>query len=251
MRAAAAAPRRTSRRAFPWGVLVWPALLGACLWPSVLPRLLRPLAAGEVPPFDPPLWQLTLTHLGLVLLASAAVLAVGLPLAVLVTRPGWGALRQLTEALVGLGQTVPTFAVLALAVPALGFGWAPTLLGMLLYGLVPVVGGAVAGLAAVDRGALNAARGMGMAPFQRLWRVELPLARPVLLAGLRTSAVYNVGTATVGAALGAGGLGGPIIGGLSQQNTALVLAGALPAALLALSLDRLLALVPHSGHQES
>lgn len=240
---AAPARGRPAPRTLPWGVLVWPALLGVCLWPGVLPHVLGPLTAGEWPPPDPPLWQLTLTHLGLVLLASAAVLVTGLPLAVLVTRPGQGALRQLTGALAGLGQTVPTFALLALAVPALGFGWAPTLLGMLLYGLVPVVSNAVAGLDTVDRATLDAARGMGMTPGQRLRRVELPLALPVVLAGIRTSTVYNVGTATVGAALGAGGLGGPIIAGLSQQNSALVLVGALLAALLALSLDSLLALL--------
>ncbi|PNY80993.1 ABC transporter permease [Deinococcus koreensis] len=228
----------------PWGALLWPALLGLCLWPGVLPALLRPLNLGEVgPAFDPPLWRLTLVHLGLVLLSTVLVVLIGLPIAVAVTRPARAALRSLAETLVGLGQTVPTFAILALAVPALGFGWKPTLLGLVVYGLVPVVSNAVAGLQNVDGGALDAARGMGMTTAQRLWRVELPLALPVILAGVRTSTVYNVGTATVGAALGAGGLGEPIINGLSQQNTALVLVGALLAALLALSLDAALGLI--------
>lgn len=231
---------RPSRR---WGVLVWPGLLLICLIPGVLPWLLQGLSPGERLSFAPPLWQLTLTHLALVLLATATAVLLGVPLAVLVTRPGREALRQLTETLVGLGQTVPTFAILALAVPALGFGWAPTLLGLIVYGLVPVVSNGVAGLLSVDRGILDAARGMGMTGRQRLWRVELPLALPVLLAGVRTSTVYNVGTATVGAALGAGGLGVPIINGLSQQNTGLVLVGAILAALLALTLDALLGLV--------
>lgn len=235
----AAAPRRVQR----WGVLVWPTLLAVCLVPGVLPWLVQGLSPGGRLTFSPPLWQLTLTHLALVLLATAVVLLIGVPLAVVVTRPGREALRQLTETLVGLGQTVPTFAILALAVPALGFGWAPTLLGLIVYGLVPVVSNGVAGLLGVDRGTLDAARGMGMTAGQRLRRVELPLALPVLLAGVRTSTVYNVGTATVGAALGAGGLGAPIINGLSQQNTGLVLVGAVLAALLALSLDALLSLV--------
>lgn len=227
-----------------WPALLWLALLTTCLWPGTLPRLLSRLNLGELPPtFDPPLWQLTLTHLGLVVLATGLVLLIGLPLAVAVTRPGRDALRHLAESLAGLGQTVPTFAILALAVPALGFGWKPTLLGLLVYGLMPVLGNAVAGLQSVDRGALDAARGMGMTPGQRLRWVELPLAWPVALAGLRTSMVYNVGTATVGAALGAGGLGDPIINGLSQQNTALVTVGAVLAALLALSLDALLGLL--------
>lgn len=231
-----------SARGGRWAALVWPTLLLLCLIPGVLPALIDPLGLGEVGTPERPLWQLTLTHLGLVVLASVVVLALGLPLAVAVTRPGRDALRQLSETLVGLGQTVPTFAVLALAVPALGFGWAPTLLGLIVYGLVPVVSNAVVGLQGVSPGALDAARGMGMSTRQCLWRVELPLARPVILAGVRTSTVYNVGTATVGAALGAGGLGEPIINGLSQQNTALVLSGAVLAALLALSLDALMAL---------
>lgn len=227
---------------------MWPTLLACCLLPGVLPRLVGPLLPGKPLTFDPPLWQLTLTHLSLVLLATAAVLLLGLPLAVAVTRPGREALRELTETLVGLGQTVPTFAILALAVPALGFGWAPTLLGLIVYGLVPVVSNGMAGLLTVDRALLDAARGMGMTPGQQLRRVELPLALPVLLAGVRTSTVYNVGTATVGAALGAGGLGSPIINGLSQQNTSLVLVGAVLAALLALSLDALLGLF--AGQEE-
>lgn len=233
---------KAARRAGIWAALLWPALLLICLIPGVLPGLIDPLGLGEVGTFEPPLWRLTLTHLGLVLLSSVIVLGLGLPLAVAVTRARRDALRQLAETLVGLGQTVPTFAVLALAVPVLGFGWAPTLLGLIVYGLVPVVSNAVVGLQAVSPGALDAARGMGMSASQRLWRVELPLARPVILAGVRTSTVYNVGTATVGAALGAGGLGEPIINGLSQQNTALVLAGAVLAALLALSLDALMSL---------
>ncbi|MCD0159154.1 ABC transporter permease [Deinococcus sp. 6GRE01] len=230
------------RRGRVGAALLWPALLLGCLIPGVLPALINPLGLGEVGTVEPPLWRLTLTHLGLVLLSSVVVLGLGVPLAIAVTRPGRDALRRLADTLVGLGQTVPTFAVLALAVPVLGFGWAPTLLGLIVYGLVPVVSNAVVGLQGVSPGAVDAARGMGMSARQRLWRVELPLARPVILAGVRTSTVYNVGTATVGAALGAGGLGEPIINGLSQQNTALVLTGAVLAALLALSLDALMSL---------
>ncbi|OOV14368.1 ABC transporter permease [Deinococcus sp. LM3] len=233
---------RRGRRRRVGAALLWPTLLLGCLIPGVLPALINPLGLGEIGTFESPLWRLTLTHLGLVLLSSVVVLGLGVPLAVAVTRPGRDALRRLADTLVGLGQTVPTFAVLALAVPVLGFGWAPTLLGLIVYGVVPVVSNAVVGLQGVSPGAVDAARGMGMSARQRLWRVELPLARPVILAGVRTSTVYNVGTATVGAALGAGGLGEPIINGLSQQNTALVLTGAVLAALLALSLDALMSL---------
>ena len=239
--ALASAPIR--RRRVRFGVLLWPALLLLCLFTPVLPRLLAGLSAGTPPTTEVPLWQLTLTHLELVLGAEVIVLAIGVPLAVYVTRPGRRALLQLAEALTGLGQTVPTIAVLALAVPVLGFGTAPTLVGLILYGLVPVVGNAAAGLLGVDGGVQDAARGMGMSARQRLLHIELPLSLPVLWAGIRTSTVYNVGTATIGAALGAGGLGTPIINGLSQVNTGLVFLGAILAALLALSLDSLLSLV--------
>jgi osmoprotectant transport system permease protein len=234
-------PRRLGGRLL--NALIWPVLLLIGLFTPVLPRLLTPLSAGVPPSTDSPLWQLTLVHLGLVLGAELVVLAVGVPLAIYVTRPGRAALMQLAEAVTGLGQTVPTIAVLALAVPALGFGTAPTLVGLILYGLVPVVSNAVAGLLGVDKAVQDAARGMGMSPWQRLTRIELPLSLPVLSAGIRTSTVYNVGTATIGAALGAGGLGDPIINGLSQQNTGLVLLGAVLAGLLALSLDGLLGLL--------
>jgi osmoprotectant transport system permease protein len=108
---------------------------------------------------------------------------------------------------------------------------------------MPVVSNGIAGLVSLDKSVLDAATGMGMTERQRLYKIELPLALPVLLAGVRTSTVYNVATAVVGAALGAGGLGLPIINGLSQQNTGLVLIGAIVSALLALTLDALLALV--------
>lgn len=238
--AASALPR--PRRGFPWWLL-WPLLLGLSLWPGLLNRLVAPLDGGRPPTLDSPLWQLALTHLGLVLLAELIVLAVGVPVVLLVTRPGQRAFRRLAETISGLGQTVPTLAILALAVPVLGYGLKPTLLGLSLYGLMPVVSNGIAGLRGVPPEVLDAAHGMGMSPAQRLLRVELPLSLPVWLAGLRTSLVYNVGTATIGAALGAGGLGEPIIGGLSQQDTGLVLLGAVTAALLALSLDALLGLL--------
>lgn len=223
--------------------LIWPVLLGLALIPGWLPKLVAPLSAGIPPETDKPLWQLTLDHLLLVLLAEGIILLLALPTVVFVTRPHNQSFLRLTETLTGLGQTVPTLAILALAVPALGFGVYPTLLGLILYGLVPVISNGIAGLLSVDGGVLDAATGTGMTSVQRLFRIEFPLAMPVLLAGIRTSTVYNVGTATIGAALGAGGLGSPIINGLSQQNTGLVMVGALTAALLALSLDALLGLI--------
>lgn len=221
--------------------LAWTALLGLAVWPGLLERLLLPLSGDAGISLSAPLWQLTALHLGLVLLSSLIVVALAVPLGIYATRPGNRAFASLLESLTGLGQTVPTLAILALAVPLLGFGLGPTLLGMVLYGLYPVLSGTVAGLGSVPDGVRDAGRGMGMSPWQLLRRAELPPAWPLILAGIRTATVYNVATATIGAALGAGGLGLPIINGLSQQNTALVLCGAIAAALLALSLDAWLA----------
>jgi osmoprotectant transport system permease protein len=225
-------------------VVVYSGLLALCLIPNLLANLIGGLLGIQAPNIgDASLLSLLLVHLGVVLVAEVVVLLFGVPLAVVVTRTGRMAWMRLAEALAGLGQTVPTLAILALAVPTLGLGLLPTMLGLVLYGLMPVVSNGIAGLVNLDKGVLDAATGMGMTERQRLYKVELPLALPVLLAGVRTSTVYNVATAVVGAALGAGGLGLLIINGLSQQNTGLVLVGATISALLALTLDALLALV--------
>lgn len=236
-------PARRQRPGKLWPAVLFPAFLLVGLVPGLLSRLLAPLSENIPPdPGDTPLWKLALIHLGLVLGAELIVLLIGVPLAIVVTRPGREALMRLAEAFTGLGQTVPTLAILALAVPTLGLGLKPTLLGLVLYGLVPVVSNGIAGLVNVDKASLDAARGMGMTRGQRLWRIELPLSAPVLMAGIRTSTVYNVATATIGAALGSSGLGLLIINGLSQQNTALVMLGAVLSALMALSLDAILGL---------
>ncbi len=134
-------------------------------------------------------------------------------------------------------QTFPPVAVLALAVPAFGFGLRPTLIALVVYGLLPVARSTIVGLEGVPPDALEAARGMGMGPWERLTQVELPLAAPLMLAGVRVSAVYTIGTATVAPLIGAGGLGVPIIAGLAVSNLAMVIEGAVPVALLALLVD--------------
>jgi osmoprotectant transport system permease protein len=189
---------------------------------------------------------LVIQHLELVLISSALTLAVALPLGVWVTRPGGRAFLRLASDVTSFGQTFPPVAVLALAVPILGFGLWPTVVALFLYGLLPVVRNTIAGLGAVPAGVLDSAYGMGMNRRQALWRVELPLAAPVIMAGIRISVIINVGTAMIGAVVGSGGLGSPIVAGLVQNNTAFVLEGALPAAGLALLLDQLLANIENS-----
>ncbi|MCD5329385.1 ABC transporter permease, partial [Chromobacterium piscinae] len=118
------------------------------------------------------------------------------------------------------------------------FGAAPALIALALYSLLPITHAALSGLASVPEDALETARGMGMSPRQMLWRVELPLAAPVIVAGLRTAMVINIGTAALASTVGARTLGLPIIVGLSGFNTAYVIQGALPVALLAIVVDQ-------------
>ena len=190
---------------------------------------------------ETPLWQLVLVHLSLVLASSLLSLFVGLTLGALVTRAWLREFLPLALSFSSLAQVFPPVAVLALAYPALGFGFAPTLLALALYGLLPIISGTIAGLENLPADTLEAARGLGMSENQLFWRVALPLALPSIIGGIRTSVVINIGTAAIGAAIGAGGLGLPIFAGLESQNFALVLEGAIPTMLLALWLDALLA----------
>ncbi len=183
------------------------------------------------------LLQLSLQHLQLVGISLGIVLVISLPLSVWLTRPQGRAFLPLVSSLLSVGQTFPPIAILALALPSFGFGLRPTLIALVVYGLLPVTRNAVAGLEAVPATLKEAAAGMGMTPWERVFRLELPLATRVILAGVRTSTVYTVGTATVAPIIGAGGLGVPIIAGLTTGNLAYVLEGAVPVALLALTAD--------------
>ena len=183
--------------------------------------------------FAPDLARLLGQHLVLVFASLAMALLVGVPL-------GWLAWRRPAMAgwllgLVGMLQTVPSLALLAFLIALVGsIGFVPALLALFIYALLPIVRNTHAGLQGVPRELSLTARALALNPSQALWTVELPLALPVLLAGVKTAAVINVGTATVAAFIGAGGLGERIVAGLAVNDTDLALAGALPAALLAL-----------------
>ncbi|MBT9456828.1 MAG: ABC transporter permease [Burkholderiaceae bacterium] len=203
----------------------------------------RPLFASWFPELDRPLYEqdsfaaLLGAHVLIVALSSAAATLVGVGLGVAVTRPAGRLFRPLLERVAALGQTFPPVAVLALAVPLMGFGAAPALLALALYGLLPIVQATLAGLDAVAPELREAALGSGMNPGQVLRQVELPLALPVLLAGVRSSVVINIGTAAIASTVGAKTLGSPIIIGLSGFNTAYVIQGALLVGLLAITVD--------------
>jgi osmoprotectant transport system permease protein len=165
---------------------------------------------------------------------------VAVGLAVFVTRPGGARFLPLSRTLVNFGQTFPPVAVLAIAVPMVGFGQLPTLIALFAYGLLPIFENALAGLESCPPAVLEAADGMGMDPRQRLVGVELPLALPLMLEGVRLSLVISVGTATIGSTVAAAGLGEVIIAGLLSNNTAFVLQGGLLTGMMAITLYDLL-----------
>jgi osmoprotectant transport system permease protein len=169
-----------------------------------------------------------------VFLATAASTLVAVGLGVLVTRRSGAEFLPLSRTLVNVGQTFPPVAVLAIAVPLVGFGEAPTLIALFAYGLLPVFENTIAGLQSCPGAVLEAADGMGMSPRQRLVAVELPLALPLILEGIRLSLVVNIGTATIGSTVAAKGLGEVIIAGLLSNNTAFILQGGLVTGLMAI-----------------
>ena len=189
-------------------------------------------AAGR----GPDLLHRTAEHLAMTGGALAAAVAVGVPLGVLAGRGR--AAKSAVLGVVGVLQTVPSLALLAVLLAAFGeIGWRPAVVALTVYGLLPIVRNTVEGLAGVPRRALSAADALGMTPGQRLLQVELPLALPSIIAGVRTAAVIGVGVATLAAFIGAGGLGTFINRGLSLNDTSLLLLGAIPAALLAVAVD--------------
>ena len=184
---------------------------------------------------------LTLRHLLLVGLALLAAVIVAVPLGLFLERTP--RLAEPTIGVLGVLQTIPSIALLAFMIPLLGVGVTPALVALWLYALYPIARGTYTGVRDADPDAIGAAEALGTTPVQRLLWVRLPLAAPVIMAGIRTAAVITVGAATLAAFIGAGGLGEPIVAGLALADTRMILSGALPAAALALAVDAVLALV--------
>jgi osmoprotectant transport system permease protein len=184
----------------------------------------------------PELWLRTGEHLMLTGVSTGLAILIGIPLGICASRIGW--LRGPLVAGVGILQTIPSLAMLAILLALLQkIGAIPALIALTLYALLPIVRNTLAGLEGVSPAAVEAARGIGMTSRQRLRLVEIPLAMPVIVAGIRTAAVVSVGVATLSAFIGAGGLGQFINRGLALSNTDLILLGAIPAAVLALIVD--------------
>ncbi|HZK90164.1 MAG TPA: ABC transporter permease [Stellaceae bacterium] len=228
-----------------------PALWVGVLFTALLfdMRQLRPLFAWAFPGVRPEIFdrasffELFLSHLGLVAAASGAAMLTGVLLAIFVTRPGGHDFRTIATLGATIGQTFPPAAVLALAVPAVGFGPLPTIVALFLYGLLPIVENAIAGIEGVPEALREAARGMGLSRWQMLRDVELPLAAPVILAGVRVSVTIGIGTATIGSTVGALTFGTPIFDGLAGNKLPYVLQGAVLVALFAIVTDLLFALL--------
>ncbi len=221
-----------------------PALLIALLCGlSVSMTLLEPMFRWLQPDKQQVLYDrdsflfLLQNHLLLVAVSAAIGTVAAVAGGIFATRSAGRDFLPLVSQVASIGQTFPPVAVLALAVPVLGFGEAPILMALILYGLLPILRNTLAGLEGIDPAVREAARGMGMSPVQVLVQAELPLAGRVILAGIRTSVTINIATAAIGSTIGARTLGDPVIAGLVNDNTAYVLQGALLIGLLALTTD--------------
>tara|TARA_R110001599_G_scaffold353688_1_gene595357 strand:- start:38906 stop:40405 length:1500 start_codon:yes stop_codon:yes gene_type:complete len=179
----------------------------------------------------------TAVHLKLTLIALLLACLVAIPAALTLARHK-GVARSLLY-VTGLIQTIPALALLALLVPVVGLGEIPAIIALFLYSLLPIVRNTLTGIFGVDPLLKQVATGMGLTASQQLWKVELPLAAPTILAGVKTAAIISIGTATLAAFVGAGGLGEPIITGLTLNDHRLILEGAIPAALLAIAVELL------------
>lgn len=203
----------------------------------------EPLLHRAFPAVEPVVYDrasflsLLLSQLALVAIAAGAATVVGLGLAIFVTRPVGRDFRAIANALATIGQAFPPVAVLAIAVPIVGFGAEPTVIALFLYGLLPVVENGLAGLEGVPASVREAAEGMGLSPWQRLAQVELPLAAPVMLAGVRIMVTVAIGTATIGSTVGAITLGTPIFDGLVSNKLPFVIEGGVLVALFAIITD--------------
>jgi osmoprotectant transport system permease protein len=231
------------KRIKPWGlafvyagVLVW--------WITDTQRIKAVLTdwfgAGSPLVERTPLSTLVFQHLSLVTIATSAAILVGIGLGLTVRLSRSQEYESLIMRFAALGETVPSAAVIALSVPLLGYGSEPILLALFTYAILPIVRNTVSGLHSIAQDITEAAKGMGYTDLQQVLRVEFPLALPTLIAGVRTALVINISAATLGATVGAGGLGVPIIAGIRTSDPVMVIVGSIPVILMAFLADRLL-----------
>lgn len=179
-------------------------------------------------------------HLQIVAAAEALAILIGVPIGFISTRPSFRFISPVLIGIANVGQTVPSLAFIGIAGALLGMGYKAAVIALLVYAMLPIIRNTYAGINTIDPAIKEAAQGMGMSRRQITIRIELPLARPVIIAGIRTSTVINVGTAAVAGMIGAGGLGELIVTGIAVRVTELIIQGAAPTAALAIILDALL-----------
>ena len=186
-------------------------------------------------------WELTLQHLWLVGASTVLAVLIGIPLGIAITR--WPTLNKPVLGTANIVQTIPSLALFGFLLPAPWIGERAdrlAILALTLYALLPLIRNTYTGIKGVDPAVVEAGRGMGMSDRQLLWQVQIPLALAVIVAGVRVATVLSVGIATIAPAIGAGGLGEYIFRGLAMVNNQLILAGAIPAAVLAIGADVIL-----------
>lgn len=177
-------------------------------------------------------------HMQITLIAVGLAVVIGVPIGIIITKQ-----KKIANIVLGVAnifQTLPTLALFGLIIPILGIGLTPSIFVLFLYALLPIIKNTYIGIESVDPSAIEAGRGMGMKKIQILTMVEVPLALPVIMGGIRISTVINIGTATIAALIGAGGLGDFIFRGISMNNNNMILTGAVPTALLAITVDFIL-----------
>lgn len=181
------------------------------------------------------------SHIGLTFISLGIAVLIGVPLGIFLTRK-----RKIANFVIGVAsvfQTIPSLALLGFLIPFFGIGTKPAIIALTIYGLLPIIQNTYTGIIGSDEGAKEAGKGMGMTSAQILYMVEIPLSISVIMAGIRTATVLIIGVTTLASMVGAGGLGDLIFRGISTVNPGLILAGAVPAALLAVIVDTLLKLV--------
>lgn len=191
----------------------------------------------QIGPYWEDILYLTRQHVVLVLASGGAAILAGLPIGIWLSRPSMARHAETVMQIFNIGTTIPTLAVLALSMTLLGIGFPPAFFGLFVASLLPIVRNTYTGLLAVPAHLREAATGMGMTPRQILWRVEIPNALYVIFSGVRTALAINVGTTPLAFLIGGGGLGELIFTGIDLMDTGMLLAGAIPTALLAVLVD--------------
>ena len=227
----------------------WPvvtALTAALLFWTFAPRGVEAVLRLLFPGSDTllyersPMYSFLLEHLRLVAIGGLAAVVIGVLAGLVVLSRVGRPFRNIVMRIANFGQAMPSVALMAIAVPVVGYGSEPVLLALVVFSVLPVLVNVVAGIESVPAPVVEAGKGMGMTGVERLSQLQIPIAMPVIMTGIRTMLVILISAATLGAVVGAGGLGVPILSGVSSFNNAVIVHGAVPAILLALIVDQAL-----------